>query len=191
MMVHDDLTTQHKMNNALDHSLSEEELAELQAHFEAVPEAVEEWEQLRRTDELLRTTPKVSPSADFARRVMEAIAALPLPGFAKRDLSVGLALGLAAAAALAIPVLVVALFLLLSVITNPGTISTLLQASVDAMSFVVGLAADLAAQVRDWVADTPALTVLLVLVIPLSVVWGWMLWALLGGRDLVIRRTRL
>lgn len=191
MMVHDDLTTQHRMNEALDQTLSEEELAELQAQFEAAPEVGQEWEQLRRTDELLRTTPQVCPSAGFAKRVMEAIAALPLPGFAKRELSVGLALGLAAAATLAIPVLVVSLFLLIGAIANPGTLSTLLEASINAMSFVVGLAADVATEVRSWISDTPALGVLLVLVVPLSIVWGWMLWTLLSGRELVIRRTRL
>lgn len=191
MMVHDDWNAQHRMNEALDQTLSEEELAELQAQFESAPEVEQEWDQLRRTDELFRTTPQVGPSAGFAKRVMEAIAALPLPGFAKRELSVGLALGLAAAAALALPVLVVALFLLIGAVTNPGTISTLLEASINAMSFVVGLAADVAAEVRSWISGSPALGVLLVLVVPLSIIWGWMLWALLSGRELVIRRTRL
>lgn len=190
MMTKDEMSFRQKMNSALDHELSEEELAELQSRLEGTPEDSEEWEQLRKTDELLRTTPMVGPSAVFRKRVMDAIAAMPLPEFVKRDLNMGLALGLLAAAILAIPAMALVLFLVLSLITNPATFSTLLQASIDVMSYGVGLAVDIADEVRDWVAETPALAVLLVLTIPLSAIWGWILWRLVNGRSLSIRRTR-
>lgn len=183
-------TYQHKMNSALDHELTEEELAELHAQLTAKHDTAAEWEQLRKTDELLRTTPMVAPSAAFAKRVMEALATLPLPGFARRDLSVGLALGLMAAAILAIPALIVVFLVVLGLVTDPGTFSTLLQTSIDVMTYGVGLVADIADQVRQWVTGSPALAILLVLVIPLSALWGWVLWIILGGRGLALRRIR-
>ncbi len=189
-MGRDGMTNRNKLNSALDHELSDEELAALQQRLEAAPEASEEADLLRKTDELLRTTPMVAPSPTFAKRVMEAIAALPLPGFARRELNAGLALGLAAAAMLAIPVLAVVFFLLVSLLADPATFHMLLQTSIDVLTYGISLVADVAEQIRAWVTGTPLAVALLVLVVPLSVLWGWVLWLLLSGRGLAIRRTR-
>lgn len=185
-----DNMSQEQMNEALDQALTEEELAQLHEQMEAKPDTAEKWEQLHKTDELLRTTPMVSPSAAFAKRVMEAISALPLPGLTRRELNAGLAVGLAVAAVLAIPVLAVLFFLVLGLVTDPGTFNSLLQVSMDVLTYGVSLTADIAEQIRLWVVETPAAAVLMVLIVPLAAVWGWVLWSLFSGRGLATRRSR-
>lgn len=186
--MHEDYSVQQRMNSALDHELSEEELAALTAQLEDEPEAAEQFDLLRKTDKFLRETPQVASPPHFARRVMEALAALPLPGVAKHELSVGLALGLALAALLAIPVLAMLLFLIVSLLTDPTTLTTLWQAGIDIFSFVTGLATDIADRLRELVRETPILAVALVLVVPLAGVWGWFMWVLTRGRSVMTRR---
>lgn len=189
-MVDGPTNTANMLNRALDQELSEEELALLAAQAEAQPEVAAQWDLLRKTDELLRTTPMVRPSPHFVQRVMEAIATLPLPGLARRELSVGLVLGLVAAALLAIPVLAVMFFLLVSVFSNPGTFNTLLQAGMDILTYSLNLAADIAEQLRAWLSSSPLLALLMVLVVPLSGVWGWLMWRVWSGRTLPAWRSR-
>ncbi|MCD4686011.1 MAG: hypothetical protein K8S97_08745 [Anaerolineae bacterium] len=186
--MHEDYSVQQRMNSALDQELSEEELAALAAQLEDEPDAAEQFDALRKTDTFLRETPQVASPPHLARRVMDALAALPLPGLAKRELGVGLALGLAAAAFLAIPVLAMLLFLIVSLLTDPTTLTTLLQAGIDILSFSVGLVADVADRLRELVRETPVLAVGLVLVVPLAGVWGWFMWVLMRGRTVATRR---
>lgn len=189
-MVNGDANTAKMLNRALDHELSEEEQALLAAQTVAEPELAARLELLRKTDEVLRTTPMVAPSPQFVRRVMEAIATLPLPGLARRELSVGLVLGLLAAALLTIPMLALLFFLLLSVLTTPGAFNTLLQAGIDVFTYSLGLAADIAEQLRDWLRSSPGLAVLMVLVVPLAGLWAWLMWHLLSGRRMPVWRSR-
>ncbi|MBN2303994.1 MAG: hypothetical protein JXQ72_05930 [Anaerolineae bacterium] len=178
------------MHSALDHDLSEEEQAALHAHLEKSSEAAQESDRLHQTDELLRSTPQAAPSPGFADRVMAALAALPLPDFMNRQLSVGLALGLATAAILMVPLLSVALILLLSVITDPGALNAVLQTLIDAMSYLIGIGADFVRELRSFVSGNPLVLVLLSAVIPVTVFWGWLVRHLWGRSGPVMNRQR-
>jgi hypothetical protein len=178
------------MNSALDQELSEQELAALNAQLEESKEASDIWEHLRQTDELLRTTPLVAPSPGFASRVMAAIAAMPLPGFMHREPGIGIALGLLVAALVTVPVFSVLFFMLLTVLADPGTLHTLLQTVLGATSYVIGLMADLAGEVEHMVSDTPVLAALLTTMIPVTLLWGWLIWSLLGGPRFLSKRPR-
>lgn len=178
------------MNSALDQELSEQELAALNAQLEESKEASDIWEHLQQTDELLRTTPLVAPSPGFASRVMAAIAAMPLPGFMHHEPGIGIALGLLVAALVTVPVFSVLFFMLLTVLTDPGTLHTLLQTVLGATSYVIGLMADLAGEVEHMVSDTPVLAALLTTMIPVTLLWGWLIWSLLGGPRFLSKRPR-
>lgn len=102
-MARDEIKLQQQMNRALDGELAEQELAVLHARLQESAEESTRWERLRKTDELLRTTPPVAPSRGFAERVMAAILSMPMPEFARRSRGLGLALGLLVAALLAVP----------------------------------------------------------------------------------------
>jgi hypothetical protein len=178
------------MNSALDQELSEQELAALSAQLEESEEASNTWAHLRQTDELLRTTPLVAPAPGFASRVMAAIAAMPLPGFMHREPGVGIALGLLVAALMTVPVFAVLFFVLLTVLTDPGTLHTLLQTVLGATSYLIGLVGDLAEEVETMVRDTPVMAALLTTMIPVTLLWGWLIWSLLGGPRFLSKRPR-
>lgn len=186
-MSRDDLKLQHQLNSALDNELSEQELMALQEQIEDSSEAASHWEQLQKTDELLRTTPLVAPSSGFANRVMAALAALPLPAFARRHPGLGIALGLAIAAFLAIPFLSVTLLVILSVLLNPGAVNAWLQTLFEAISYVIRLLAGVVGQFQSGLTNTPIMLALLTTMIPVTLLWIWLLWHLLGGSRFSIR----
>ena len=188
-MAGDDLKSQHSMNSSLDHEQSEQEWAALNAQLEESPRAAAQVDLLRKTDELLRTTPAIAPAPGFARRVMAAIAAMPLPEFAQRHLGVGIALGLVIAALFTIPIFSVVFLLVWSVLANPGALNSLLQAIINAASYLIGLVADIAGEIETAAEDTPMLVALLTTMVPVTILWGWLIWNLLGGPRL-LRRSK-
>lgn len=189
-MAKENVQYQQSMNRALDHDLSEQELEALNSHLHGSAEDAAHWERLRQTDELLRITPMVAPAAGFTNRVMAAIAAMPMPQFAKQHLSVGIALGLAMAALLTVPILSIVFWILVSVLTDPGTLNEWLQTLINAAGYVINLLSDLAGEVRGAARQTPMLLALLTTMIPLTVLWGWLIWYLLGGPRFLARRQK-
>ncbi|RPI92875.1 MAG: hypothetical protein EHM39_13280, partial [Chloroflexi bacterium] len=161
-MAHDPLLS---MNNALDQGLSEQELDALHRQIEESEEAATAWEKLRKTDELLRTTPMVAPLPGFTSRVMAAIAAMPLPGFAQHP-GIGIVLGLLAAAFIAVPIFAALFFVLLSVLTDPGALQEIFQTILNTVGYMIGMVADLASEIESVVEDTPVLAALLTTMIP-------------------------
>jgi hypothetical protein len=182
----DQLKYHHKLNTALDQELTEQEWEALNNDLADSPEVAAYWERLRRVDRLLHETPLAAPSAGFTSRVMAAIAAIHLPDH--RRLSVGIGLGLGVAAILIIPLLSAGLLLLLSVITDPGTYTKLLQAITGGVSYLVDLGANLGSELETLVTDTPMIPALLSTAIPISMVWGWLVWYLSGHPKLPTRR---
>jgi hypothetical protein len=178
------------MNDALDRELSEQEWEALKAQLEESAEASTAWAHLHQTDELLRTTPVAAPSPGFADRVMAAIAAMPLPGFVHWQPGIGIALGLLVVALVTVPIFSVLFFVLLTVLTDPGALHSVLQTVLSAASYVIGLMADLVGEVENLVRDTPVLAALLTTMIPVTLLWGWLFWSLLGGPRFMSKRPR-
>ncbi len=181
---------QRQINDALDHALSDEEMAALHTRIAESDDLAERWEQLRRTDELLHKTPMVDAPNGFADRVMAAIAALPLPGFARKNPSIGIALGLLMAGLLTIPVFSVLLVIILSVITNPGAIQSFAMTLFDAAGYIISLIGDIIGQVEARATGTPVLIALVTTMVPVTLLWGWLLWNLIGGARGLSRRSK-
>lgn len=179
-MVNDRSNLQHRMNQALDQALSEAEAETLQEQLAASTGSSEQWQRMQQVDQLLRTTPLVAPSAGFAARVIAAIERLRLDELADRQISVGVALGLMAAALLTIPFLSVMLIVLVSALSSPATITALFQGVTSGTSYAIDLAADLLRVMKDLVTDSPVVPALLTTVIPLGMLWAWLLWYLSG-----------
>jgi len=189
-MARSEQRSQQQMNEALDHTLSDEEMETLHARIAESDETAEQWEQLRRTDAFLRQTPMEEAPAGFADRVMAAIAAMPLPGFAKKYPSVGIALGLLIAGLFTIPVFSVLLIIILSVITDPGAILSFAMALFHAAGYIISLITDIVGQVESHATGTPVLVALVTTMIPVTMLWGWVLWNLMGGRRGLSRRSK-
>lgn len=182
----DQLKYHHKLNTALDHELTEQEWEALNNDLADSPEIAAYWERLSTVDHILHEAPLVGPSAGFASRVMAAIASIHLPDH--RRLSVGFGIGLGVAALLVIPVLSAGLLLLLSVVTDPGTYTRLLQVVTSGVSYLIDLGADLSSELETLVTETPMIPALLSTAIPVSMVWGWLVWYLSGRPKLPARR---
>lgn len=131
----------------------------------------------------------VAPLPGFTGRVMAAIAAMPLPGFAQHP-GIGLALGLLVAAFIVVPIFAALFFLLLSVLTNPGVLLDVLRTILNAVGYMIGLVGNLAGEIKDVVEETPVVAALLTTMIPVTVLWGWLIWSLLGGPRFLTRRPR-
>ncbi|MBN1201797.1 MAG: sigma-E factor negative regulatory protein [Anaerolineae bacterium] len=183
-----ELNTQHSMNNALDHELSAAELDALNTQLEASPEATEYWRRLRRIDQLLRNAPLIRPLPGFSDRVMVAIASMPLSAFANKQFGLGAALGLVAAAVLTVPLLSVAAILLVNAIIDPGTMNGLLQVVTAGTSYVIDVVSDLGSGLHTLVTETPMVPALISTVIPVSMLWVWMIWYFSGSPRLFTRQ---
>jgi hypothetical protein len=190
-MMKDHSQLQLSMNEALDGELSPEEQVEFQSQLEDAPEAAVEWDHLRDTDRLLRDTPKIAPAAGFANRVMAAIAAMPLPEFISRKINASFMVGLAVAGLLVVPLLSLTLLLILSVLTDPGTLHLLLKVLIDGIGSTIGVLADIRSGLQTIVSDTPGLLLLLLsTVIPITMLWSGVIWHLLGRPSVLANRPK-
>lgn len=185
-MVNDPSNLEHRMNKALDQALSEAEAETLQEQLSASSGSSEQWQRMQQVDQLMRTTPLVAPSAGFTARVMAAIERLRLDELADRQISVGVALGLMAAALLTIPFLSVLLIVLVSALSTPATVTALFQGVTSGTSYAIDLVADLLHVMKDLVTDTPMVPALLTTMIPLGMVWAWLLWYLSGRTSMKV-----
>ena len=158
---------------------SEEELAASQAQQaeDTAPRA----QALQWVDALLRSAPVLAPSAEFAERVMHAIATMPRPDWKRRDLSVGVALGLMVAAFVSVPFLAGAFFALVRTLADADIFSTLLQTGVSVLTGTMGLLTEVAEQMQALVTASMWNTILVALVLPAAALWGRVLWRMLDA----------
>ena len=189
-MAQDEQRTQQQMNEAIDHTLSDEDMVTLHARITESDETAEQWDQLHKTDELLRTTPLAEAPVGFADRVMAVIAALPLPGIARQNPSVGIALGLLIAGLFTIPVFSVLLIIILSVITNPSAIQSFAMTLFHAAGTIISLIADIVGQLESRATGTPVLVALVTTMVPVTLLWGWVLWNLVSSARGLSRRSK-
>ena len=179
-----------RLQAALDHDLNEEELAILQEEISEKPEVSKQWEKLRQTDLLLRSTPMVRPSPDFGARVMAAISALGVPDAVRRYFSVGVALGLAVAAVLTVPLLSALLIFTVRTLVEPAAIAAILGSLTGIVSTVMGLVNSTGQALNDFVTETPVVPALLTTAIPLGMLCAWLIWYLLGWPQMLAARQR-
>jgi len=81
-------------------------------------------------------------------------------------------------------------FLILSVITDPGALNGLFQALLDTASYVIELGANIVDELQAFVTGTPLLPLLVTAVVPITVIWLWLLWTLLGNPRIMNRRSK-
>jgi hypothetical protein len=179
-MVNHESNYEQSMNDALDQELSAAELDALQEQMDSSPEAADRWCRFKQVDRLLRSTPMVGPSAEFASRVMASIFAVRLPEFANRRLSIAVVMGLLAVGLVVLPALSLLVILLFDVLTDPGTLNALLQAIVSAVGYMIDLVSDAGRELSQLIDDMPMVPALLSTVIPLTMIWVWLVWFLLG-----------
>ncbi len=173
------LTPQHeRMNRALDEPLTGPALAELQAWLEDSPSQSDLYEQLRRVDDLFRHPPMVAAPADLAAQVMLGIQQGKHEAYApRRRLRLLLGLGLLGVL-VSIPLAVVLLLVVVPAAVEPGVLASLFLGLVQVLSAISGFLEGLLLFVGGLTAQYPMAPALLLTVIPLVMVWGWLVWFL-------------
>jgi TM2 domain-containing membrane protein YozV len=119
---------------------------------------------------------------------MAAIASMELPEFVNKRVSMGIALGLLIVAFLTIPVLSALFIGLISAITDAGSVNSFFRWMVEAAGYVFGLGKDITHELRSLASDSPAIPALLSTLIPMVMLWAWLLWYLLGGPKFLAKR---
>ncbi len=185
---HSSSQEQRDPEDTLEQGHLEEQMAALHARLSESEQSDEQAQSAEQVERLLRQTPLVAPLPGFAERVMAAIAALPLPAYVRRDLSVGLALGLLAVMMLTVPLLAVLFVLLVTSATSPAAWGNMLRGAMDAASAVGGLLLDAGDEVQALVSGTPVVPALLAITIPLVAVWGWALWQFWGKGHISLKQ---
>jgi hypothetical protein len=184
----DNQKLQRDMNHALDNQLSEAEFEALQVQMAEAPETAEQWDKMQQVDRLLTATPKVAPLPGFANRVMAAIASMELPEFMNKRVGLGMAFGLLIVAFITIPVLSALLIGLVSMVTNAGAVHSFFTWVVEAAGYIIGIGKDITHELRALASDSPALPALITTLIPMIMLWAWLLWYLLGGPKFLAKR---
>ncbi len=178
--MHNDTTPPHHQRRASNRDWDAEELAAFQNQQDAA-ESSRAAHTLQWVDTLLRNAPMLAPSAEFAERVMHAIATMPRPDWKRRDLSVGVVLGLMAAAFLSVPFLAGALFTLVRTLADADVLNALLQTGVGVLSGAMSLLSEVAEQMQNLVTASMWNAVLVALALPAAALWGRVLWRMLDA----------
>ncbi len=176
------------MNLALDHLLPDTDQAALDAHVSASPEDAALWNRMQMVDRLLASEPMMEASPDFASRVMLAVAAAPAPGKARKQARLSAAFGLILGIVVSVPLISLGLIALQHWLSDPEAISILLQQVVRFLNSVAQAFASLLQTISSYTVETPILPALLTTVIPLVMLWGWLMWYTSMRRQQVVYR---
>jgi hypothetical protein len=173
------LTSQHEqMNRALDEQLTGPARARLQTMLDTHPDESVLYEQLRKVDALFRHPPMVAAPPDFARQVMASIQAGKHEVYApRRRLRLYWGLGLLGMLA-SIPLGVILLLVVVPAVVEPQALASLFQGLIQILATISGVMEGLLLFLGNLLAAYPMAPALVLTVIPLLMVWGWLVWFL-------------
>ncbi len=173
------LNPQHEqMNQALDERLTGAALAEFQAFLEAHPEEAASYEALQQIDRMLRQPPMAAAPEGFAAAVMAQIAAGKHEAYALPErMEILPVAGLALGTAVVLPLLVV-LILLAQTLFESGALFALLHGLVQVAGSVSAVLVRALAFLGGLVTAYPMAPALMLTVIPMMMLWGWLVWFL-------------
>lgn len=169
---------QDRINRAVDDLLVGAELADFQSFLAADQEQAALYDRLREVDDMLRQPPLAKPAPDFTAQVMARIEAGDHKAYApharrSRILSWLMVLGVF----VLIPTLVI-LAIVLPVMAQPGVFMDLFQGLVGSLGTVSAWAQGLLAFLGDVIAAYPMAPALSLTIIPIMMVWVWLVWYL-------------
>ena len=167
------------MNRALDGLLDDAAQAVLNALLDGNPQEAQRFKQLNQVDGLLRHPPLVAAPDGLPQAVMAAIRAGQHEAYARpRLLASPLVLGLTLGTVIALPLLFLALLAVSQILADPGGLIALLEGLIQALGTVATAAERLLCFLGSLIAAYPMVPALLVTVIPIVMLWGWLIWFL-------------
>lgn len=195
-MIHDNgqagRAVKRDMNLALDHLLPESEQAALEAHLAESARDASLWRAMRTVDDLFDNASEIHAPPDFASKVMAAVAAMPtqapvaaekpLPETSNKVFGVGLGI------MIAVPLILAAFLGVQSWASDPAALNTLLQQIVVVLNTITQAVAAIFEMITGYVKGNPIIPALLTTIIPLLMVWGWLMWYTAQRRQQIIYR---
>ncbi len=169
---------QERVNRALDHMLTDAELADLRAALEGDRATADMYARLRMVDRRLQAPAMAAPAPDFARKVMVRIEAGEHEVYAPHYRLARLLswLGVALATILIPAGLVIASLALVA--AQPALIAGLLHALLGGLQAAGGWLMSLLSFVHGVVEAYPMAPALSLTIIPLVMIWAWLVWYL-------------
>jgi hypothetical protein len=184
-----------EMNLALDHELVDEARSALDTHLSSSAQDAALWDRMQTVDHLLSAEPLVEAPSDFASKVMAFIAAntVNAPSVqenleARSRAGLGAAFGLVLAVVITVPLVATALIAVQRWLSDPAALNTLLQQTVLFLNTIAQAVASFLQVIASYTVDNPILPALLTTLIPLTMIWGWLMWYTSLRRQQVVYR---
>jgi hypothetical protein len=169
------------MQEALDQSLAPELLEKLRQQLDGDAEGSQQFNRLKRVDDMLRSAPHERAPARLALSIMAKLAQTMNPRQLSSSSSAAVALGLAMVVMVALPVLTVAISLFLSAMGSAAALNAILQQIANLLALVVGMLDALVEGAQSILQSYPQAPLLILSVTP--IILYWLLKAVEGDKD--------
>jgi len=169
------------MQEALDQSLAPELLEQLRKQLDSDPQGSQQFNRLKRVDDMLRNAPHERAPARLALGIMAKLAQTMNPQQLSDSSSAAVALGLAMVVMVALPVLTVAISLFLSAMGSAAALNAILQQIANLLALVVGMLDALVEGAQSVLKSYPQAPLLILSVTP--IILYWLLKAVEGDKD--------
>jgi len=169
------------MQEALDQSLAPELLEKLRQQLDEDPHGSQQFNRLKKVDDMLRNAPHERAPARLALSIMAKLAQTMNPRQLSTSSSAAVALGLAMVVMVALPVLTVAISLFLSAMGSAAALNIILQQIANLLALVVGMLDALVEGAQSILKSYPQAPLLILTVSP--IILYWLLKAVEGDKD--------
>jgi len=169
------------MQEALDQSLSPDLLQKLRQELDGDPSGSQQYNRLKRVDDMLRSAPYERAPARLALGIMAKLAQTMIPRQLSTSSSAAVALGLAMVVMVALPVLTVAISLFLSAMGSAAALNAILQQIANLLALVVAMLDALVQGAQSVLQNYPQAPLLILTVTP--IILYWLIKAVEGEND--------
>lgn len=169
------------MQEALDQSLSPDLLQKLRQELDGDPSGSQQYNRLKRVDDMLRSAPYERAPARLALGIMAKLAQTMNPRQLSTSSSAAVALGLAMVVMVALPVLTVAISLFLSAMGSAAALNAILQQIANLLALVVAMLDALVQGAQSVLQNYPQAPLLILTVTP--IILYWLIKAVEGEND--------
>ena len=159
------------MQEALDQSLSPDLLEKLRRQLDDDPQGSQQFNRLKKVDDMLRSAPHERAPARLALSIMAKLAQTMNPQQLSSSSSAAVALGLAMVVMVALPVLTVAISLFLSAMGSAAALNAILQQIANLLALVVGMLDALVEGAQSVLKSYPQAPLLILTAAPIILYW--------------------
>ncbi|MBL8119467.1 MAG: hypothetical protein J0L63_11225 [Anaerolineae bacterium] len=162
---------QRLMQEALDQSLTPDLLQKLREQLDVDAESSQQFNRLRKVDEMLRSAPYERAPARLALSIMAKLAQTVKPQELSSASGLALALGMSMVVIVSLPVLIAASSLFLGALSSAAALNAIIQQIASLMALVVAMLDVLVKGAQSILATYPQAPLLMISVVPIILFW--------------------